>query len=736
MLKILRDRFIRLGRDEDGVALVVTLGVFMFLYVVCASVYAVGWAVKEKLHLQGACDAAAYSAAIVQADTFSRIATINRAMSWTYSQMCKRQMDYIVYRWLEHACDHYRQDNTEAKNWARGGDRIGGFWMSDINLNDTHLNIPESFIRQKLSGMSSFNLTNNRTSFYGYQNNASYGIGVLEGQIKLDKQTIRQMNRYLRKNLIGDLPTHVDNAVDAVLKANIPTYMDGQCCYLVRQSRDPSQYFSFFRNTPQDEADFRAWGDDASGFGTGSETWEWFTQNIKQGEDGLQRSYVWNSQILHADWSWNSWHYHILGPGHPIRQVYHGDIDVQHGTRKCPHRGECSCGCTRQGGHTYRATCRPNCSALRDAYQYYYIGERAYPRKLTRDYFCSLDRDRSGTITVGLVRRRSNPWGGVLGRIGKGVYSAFNLINDTWCFASAKAGYKLFAVQDDEERIYNGEARAFRGGRDYCIDWKETIHTRTRQVVQRTYTVWIKMKIGDREVRVPRYVVRDVWEKPIYMNGIVVGWVELTDRPVYDKDGNFLGWNVEWRENTPGFRRKRYELPNGWRQSWNLTQSDWDAVMLPVRQAGSGAQEIDSPELRLSRYGSHQGWMDEVLRIEREMGWRHDEKRRNVAYRYEPRWGSRNTAFIRDLVYDSNWKQLNRGAASVPVREIMTTDVYAGPIRGDRGDTLNGRLAGDLWFDHWYRNAATPTATGTSLWEIEHPGARLDWNRIGDEMYH
>ena len=98
MLKILHDRLVRLGRDEDGVALVVTLGVFMFLYIACASVYAVGMAVKEKMHLQGACDAAAYSAAIVQSDTFSRIATINRAMSWTYQQMTRRQMDYIVWQ--------------------------------------------------------------------------------------------------------------------------------------------------------------------------------------------------------------------------------------------------------------------------------------------------------------------------------------------------------------------------------------------------------------------------------------------------------------------------------------------------------------------------------------------------------------------------------------------------------------------------------------------------------------
>ena len=93
MLRILRDKFFRLGRDDDGVALVTTLAVFMFMYLVCMGVYAIGAAVKTRIHLQNACDAAAYSAAVIQADTLSRIATINRAMAWTYIAMSRRQID-------------------------------------------------------------------------------------------------------------------------------------------------------------------------------------------------------------------------------------------------------------------------------------------------------------------------------------------------------------------------------------------------------------------------------------------------------------------------------------------------------------------------------------------------------------------------------------------------------------------------------------------------------------------
>ena len=91
---------IRLGKDDSGVALVLTLCTFMFMFLLCCGVYAIGDTVRQKIELQNAADAAAYSAAVIQADTISRIATINRAMSWTYVQMTRRQLDFIVDQWL------------------------------------------------------------------------------------------------------------------------------------------------------------------------------------------------------------------------------------------------------------------------------------------------------------------------------------------------------------------------------------------------------------------------------------------------------------------------------------------------------------------------------------------------------------------------------------------------------------------------------------------------------------
>lgn len=112
-------RFLDLGREETGAALVITLAMFLLMYLGIMGVFAVSTAMKERIHLQNACDAAAYSAAVVQADTLSRIATINRAMSWTYVDMTRLQMDYIVRHWLGHTCAHYNED------WHGGKDEKG-----------------------------------------------------------------------------------------------------------------------------------------------------------------------------------------------------------------------------------------------------------------------------------------------------------------------------------------------------------------------------------------------------------------------------------------------------------------------------------------------------------------------------------------------------------------------------------------------------------------------------------
>ena len=56
--------------------------------------------------------------ATVQADGLSRMACVNRAMSWTYVQMSNRQMDYITYRWLWLTCKRFGEDRVSAEKFA------------------------------------------------------------------------------------------------------------------------------------------------------------------------------------------------------------------------------------------------------------------------------------------------------------------------------------------------------------------------------------------------------------------------------------------------------------------------------------------------------------------------------------------------------------------------------------------------------------------------------------------
>lgn len=128
----LLERFASLRRDERGYAIMATLAIFLFLFTLVAAVYAVGETIHERIKMQNACDNAAYSAAVVQADGLSRMACVNRAMSWTYVQMSNRQMDYITYRWLKLTSRRFGEDadnaNAYASHLTMAADPQLGWW--------------------------------------------------------------------------------------------------------------------------------------------------------------------------------------------------------------------------------------------------------------------------------------------------------------------------------------------------------------------------------------------------------------------------------------------------------------------------------------------------------------------------------------------------------------------------------------------------------------------------------
>lgn len=147
MMDVLRQKLLRLVRDEDGVALVVTLALFMFLYVSCAGVFAVGRTVKNRVRLQNAADAAASSAAVVEADVLSRVAELNRETARVYQDLIRRQRDYVVLTWLQKAYDAYKTDRARYEVF---GDAAGTL-VNQMDLNGTKKSAAE--IEDLLSGM-------------------------------------------------------------------------------------------------------------------------------------------------------------------------------------------------------------------------------------------------------------------------------------------------------------------------------------------------------------------------------------------------------------------------------------------------------------------------------------------------------------------------------------------------------------------------------------------------------
>lgn len=266
MMNAIRRKIKQLVCGDDGAALVVTLALFMMMYVACAGVFAVGRSVKEKMILQNAADAAAYSAAVVQADTLSRIATINRAMAWTYKSLVCHQMDYVTRVWLEKSCDRWEAD----KGKSAGGDSIG--YPAPLGL-DVYLGKEsplESIVRGKIDSLS-----------------------FLEGKISSERQTLAAMNDAVHE-LIEGLDEKIKQEAGKVLLSNLPGALGRNCLwrYNMKSYSEWTRYeeseknFLQFAKLSNNEFAGVAWFplDDSVGYG--------FMRSYKKSEDGRKAEWV------------------------------------------------------------------------------------------------------------------------------------------------------------------------------------------------------------------------------------------------------------------------------------------------------------------------------------------------------------------------------------------------------------------------------------------------------------
>lgn len=230
MVTIVKSEILRLKREESGVALMITLSVFLLLFVICVGVYSIGETVRQKVELQNACDSAAYSAALVQADGLSRMAMVNRAMSWTYVQLTNMQIDYITYRWLELVQKRFGEDYNQCMSWnssthySKGGNcpcpesdlkssgvgwfcGVAGEGMNMVRLNNHSKPTSVDGIRQTLQKTAQI---------------AKYGtyITQMKSQIEFFNEALRAISLKMHQSMA--------QTVSAVLAANLPRDENGE----------------------------------------------------------------------------------------------------------------------------------------------------------------------------------------------------------------------------------------------------------------------------------------------------------------------------------------------------------------------------------------------------------------------------------------------------------------------------------------------------------------------------
>ena len=217
MLKEANRLCLRLWKDDSGVVLAYTLVVFLTLFMMACSVYAVGETIRERVELQNAADSAAYSAAVVQADAISRIGAINRAMVWTYAQLVKRDMDLVVDAWLWKAYLKWLIDKTISEVINKAGQCAKGhpFWgtgapgkYEDMLLNKKYWVTGEK-VRQAITSFLPMKIIN---------------LMMIENY----KKNINAMNDAI-DDIIDQLPDRIESTVEDVLEANIAdTWNDTQ----------------------------------------------------------------------------------------------------------------------------------------------------------------------------------------------------------------------------------------------------------------------------------------------------------------------------------------------------------------------------------------------------------------------------------------------------------------------------------------------------------------------------
>ena len=445
--------------SRRGTALVLPLAVFMVMYVAALGLYVSGMTAIRARELADAADAASYAAAQVQAETLSRIAALDKALAWTHVQLSRRQMDWMVWKWLKHVEEHYRQDMECARLFANPlacplHNRIkGAGW--DI-----------SGIRHNRRGASEI----------GVERLSALDFRHLEGEIAEDAELIEELDEAI-ESLAANMPRRMREAVEATLAEVLDgdpsdvSFPGGHALYALSMVDDPRMdvsddgYLYRLSNTEEDESRFMSfvYGDGADPgelLGRGSSgTGRWFVRGderesegvSRDGDTGIQRSYFHYAGLngkglragrLVAYWNWRSSFWVCWVDHHGV--MHH---DLQPAIPVCAHGYHVHCQC--KGGREKTASSYGDNDRIysRDTH----AGKVCRPLVVDEGYFGG-----RGSIAVALAARSDLPFASILTDGGW-----------MWAFSAAKAG-----VRPDGERLYRVDWRGVEGWNLSETDWR------------------------------------------------------------------------------------------------------------------------------------------------------------------------------------------------------------------------------------------------------------------------
>ncbi len=438
-----------LASDSRGAALAITLAFVMPIYLLVIGIYGIGEVVRSKIELQNAADAAAYSASVVQADYLSRIATVNKAMAWTYVDLQKRSLDlamdvFCKYVFIQFQKDlnMARQNNTPCHMHVPGLHyNCGTDVLVDstaLEILGTGLGIPE--LARKFNGQNA--LDRFLLAQLVYTTEAEFkGKGSIANTPKVYEYSYAITKMMAKLNsLRKEFPDKVRQTAQQVAAANMMECRDD---YMINVTLgDMTGAFLTMLPTEENEKTFISFADPTlkdfspkKVFGPGTDDWI-----VRKGIAGFWRVYKQTKTHLYAewDWFWTRW--------------VHVNLEIIQ-----LHLPPIFGGASKRGHPKYHGY-DSFFPMIKKDLPIGLLVPPAIPLTLTPLFF-----GKAGSITVAIARKTSNPfsvfsWSG-RSLTAPSILSAFNPSvaggnrPEYMCaIASARAGYKPYDKDKEKKR--------------------------------------------------------------------------------------------------------------------------------------------------------------------------------------------------------------------------------------------------------------------------------------------